>query len=115
MCASCGRTMTWRAAWAANWEEVRYCSQRCRSRRVRPVDKALEASILTLLAERARSATICPSEAARAVDPDDWQALMEPARSAARRLVNAGEVEITQGGRVVDPSSCKGPIRIRRA
>jgi len=28
--------------------------------------------------------------------------------------VDAGSVEITQGGRVVDPSSAKGPIRIRR-
>ena len=50
-----------RAAWAANWEEVRYCSERCHRRRVRPVDKALEAAIITLLDERARSATICPS------------------------------------------------------
>ncbi|HYN32685.1 MAG TPA: DUF3253 domain-containing protein, partial [Ilumatobacteraceae bacterium] len=57
----------------------------------------------------------CPSEAARSVDPKGWQALMEPARCAARRLATAGAVEITQGGRVVDPSSCKGPIRIRRA
>jgi hypothetical protein len=53
--------------------------------------------------------------AARSVDPDGWQALMEPARCAARRLLAAGKVEITQGGRVVDPSTCKGPIRIRRA
>jgi hypothetical protein len=107
--------MTWRAAWEKNWEEVRYCSERCRRRKVRPVDAALEASILALLDERARSATICPSEAARSVDPDGWEALMESARCAARRLVDAGEVEITQGGRVVDPSTCKGPIRIRRA
>jgi hypothetical protein len=107
--------MTWRTSWAKNWEEGRYCSARCRRRKVRPVDTALEAAILTLLGERARSATICPSEAARSVDPDRWQALMEPARCAARRLVAGGEVEITQGGRVVDPSSCKGPIRIRRA
>ncbi|HSP29651.1 MAG TPA: DUF2256 and DUF3253 domain-containing protein [Ilumatobacteraceae bacterium] len=115
ICASCGRTMTWRAAWSANWDEVRYCSDRCRRRKVRPVDKALEEAILALLDERARSATICPSEAARSVDPDGWRPLMEPARSAARRLVAAGEVEITQGGRVVDPSSCTGPIRIRRS
>lgn len=107
--------MTWRAAWAANWDEVRYCSDRCRQRKVRPVDSALEAAILTLLAERARGATICPSEAARSVDPEGWRELMEPARSAARRLVAAAEVEITQGGRVVDPSSCKGPIRVRRS
>jgi hypothetical protein len=106
--------MTWRAKWAANWDEVRYCSDACRRRKVRAVDEALEQQIRTLLAARAGGATICPSEAARAVDPEGWQALMEPARAAARRLVAAGEVEITQGGRVVDPSTCKGPIRIRR-
>jgi hypothetical protein len=107
--------MTWRAKWAANWDEVRYCSDRCRRQKVRPVDEALETAIRTLLEARARGATICPSEAARAVEPGGWQVLMEPARAAARRLVAAGEVEITQGGRVVDPSTCKGPIRIRRA
>jgi hypothetical protein len=82
---------------------------------VQPVDEALEQQIRTLLAAREGGATICPSEAARAVDPEGWQVLMEPARAAARRLVAAGEMEITQGGRVVDPSTCKGPIRIRRA
>lgn len=34
---------------------------------------------------------------------------------AARRLVNQGEVVITQKGHVVDPSMAKGPIRIRLA
>jgi hypothetical protein len=28
--------------------------------------------------------------------------------------VDRGEVDITQGGKVVDPSTAKGPIRIRR-
>lgn len=107
--------MTWRAAWQRNWDEVRYCSERCRRRKVKPVDTALETAIRELLGSRARGATICPSEAARLVDPENWQELMEPARCAARRLVAAGEVEITQGGRVVDPSSFCGPIRIRRA
>lgn len=113
-CVACGRTITWRAAWARNWETVRYCSDRCRRSGIRPVDRALEDAMRTLLAERARGATICPSEAARAVDPNGWRELMEPARSAARRLVVAGEVEITQGGRVVDPSVARGPIRVRR-
>jgi hypothetical protein len=106
--------MEWRAAWAANWDDVRYCSDRCRKRKVRAVDTALEDSIRGLLAARAGGATICPSEAARVVDPTGWRDLMEPARAAARRLVAAGEMEITQGGRVVDPSTAKGPIRIRR-
>ncbi|MEL6187472.1 MAG: DUF3253 domain-containing protein, partial [Myxococcota bacterium] len=69
-----------------------------------------------LLARRARGATVCPSEAARAVveEGNDWRELMEPARSAARRLVARGAVVITQKGQVVDPSTAKGPIRIRR-
>jgi hypothetical protein len=107
--------MTWRAAWAANWDDVRYCSDRCRKRKRRPVDVALEDVTRALLGQRAHGATICPSEAARTVDPERWRDLMEPARAAARRLVEAGEVEITQGGRVVDPSTAKGPIRIRLA
>ncbi|WP_258802556.1 DUF3253 domain-containing protein [Pseudarthrobacter sp. NS4] len=74
----------------------------------------MEATILELLAARAAASTICPSEAARAVGGDNWRDLMEPARRAARRLVDAGEVQITQRGSVVDPSNAKGPIRIRK-
>jgi len=114
-CLACGRTMQWRKAWERSWDEVRYCSQACRRRKVSEQDHALEAAILTLLDKRAAGATICPSEAARAVAGEgDWRALLEPARRAARRLVAADQVEITQSGRVVDPSTAKGPIRIRR-
>ena len=115
VCAGCGRTFAWRPALADVWDEVRWCSDACRRRGVRPVDRALEAAIADLLAARAADATICPSEAARRVDPDGWETLMEPARRAARRMVAAGELEIVQGGRVVDPSTAKGPIRLRRA
>jgi hypothetical protein len=66
-----------------------------------------------LLSARAGSATICPSEAARAV-ATDWRPLLEPARQAARRLAAAGQIEVLQGGRVVDPTTAKGPIRLRR-
>jgi len=76
----------------------------------------LERTILELLARRAPTSSICPSEAARAVaGEEDWRQLMAPAREAARRLVSAGEVEVTQGGEQVDPVSARGPIRIRRA
>ena len=85
------------------------------SGRSQRVDQLLESAILDLLERRAASATICPSDAAREVgDDDSWRELMEPARTAARRLVDRGEVEITQGGRVVDLSTARGPIRIRR-
>jgi hypothetical protein len=78
------------------------------------IDRQLETIILELLAARAATSTICPSDAARAVGDENWRDLMEPARMAARRLVDAGEVEITQGGSVVDPATAKGPIRIRK-
>lgn len=114
-CRSCGRTIEWRKKWERVWDEVAYCSDACRRRKVSDVDRELELSIRSLLASRAAASTICPSDAARAVSPDGWRELMEPARRAARRMVAAGEVEITQGGSVVDPSTAKGPIRIRRA
>lgn len=114
-CASCGRRITWRRKWARTWDQVRYCSDACRRRRVRPVDSELERAIVDLLDARAAGATICPSEAARRVDPAGWRELMEPARRAARRLVEAGTIEMTQSGRVVDPSTAKGPVRLRRA
>ncbi|WP_370186745.1 DUF3253 domain-containing protein [Aeromicrobium sp.] len=114
-CASCGRRIEWRKKWERDWDQVRYCSQACRKRGVTRTDQELEAAIVDLLNGRAGGGTICPSEAARRVDPDGWRELMEPARRAARRLVAAGSAEITQGGRVVDPSTAKGPIRVRRA
>ena len=113
-CACCGRRITWRKKWATNWDAIRYCSDACRKRRVRDVDVELEQAILKLLAGRAGTASICPSEAARQVGGEDaWRALMEPVRAAARRLVVRGSIEITQGGRSVDPSTAKGPIRLR--
>lgn len=119
VCVTCGRRFAWRKKWERSWPEVRYCSRACRSG-VGEVDTALEAAIVVLLDDRKRGASICPSEAARSVASakgadDSWRELMEPARRAARRLVAAGAAEITQGGMVVDPSTAKGPIRIRKA
>ncbi|GAA4552319.1 DUF3253 domain-containing protein [Pseudonocardia xishanensis] len=73
---------------------------------------AAEQAILDLLG--ARTGTICPSDAARALDPDGWRDRMDEVRDAARGLVATGEVEVTQGGAVVDPATARGPIRIRR-
>ncbi|WP_245631573.1 DUF3253 domain-containing protein [Curtobacterium ammoniigenes] len=77
-------------------------------------DRALERAIAAMLDARASSATICPSDVARAHAPEEWRPLMEPVRRAARRMVARGELEITQHGSVVDPSTAKGPIRLRR-
>ncbi|MGN6299965.1 MAG: DUF3253 domain-containing protein [Angustibacter sp.] len=115
-CASCGRRIEWRKKWERDWESVRYCSTACRRHGVSDTDRRLEVTILDLLDQRGAGKTICPSDAARAVGTDDsWRDLMEPARRAARRLVASGQVVVTQSGHVVDPSTARGPIRIRRA
>ncbi len=116
-CQTCGRSFEWRRKWEKDWDVVKYCSDACRGHKPGAADAALEAAILTLLAERGRDKTICPSEAAKAVGGKDarrdWEGLMEPARAAARRLVAAGRIVITQGGRVVDGDTAKGPIRLK--
>ena len=117
ICKRCGRAFSWRKKWERDWDAVKYCSDACRGEKPAETDARLEAAILELLAERGRDKTICPSEAAKLVggkdSRHDWESLMEPARAAARRLVSAGRIVITQKGSVVDPSTAKGPIRLR--
>ncbi|MGY1635865.1 DUF3253 domain-containing protein [Geodermatophilus sp. SYSU D00742] len=78
------------------------------------VDARLEHTIEALLDDRRAGASICPSEAARAVDPTAWRDLMPAARAAAGRLATAGRAEVTQGSVVVDVAAARGPVRVRR-
>ena len=70
-------------------------------------------TIRTLTARRAPS-TICPSEVARALAPNDWRPLMPRVREAAARLADSGEIVATQRGVVVDALDAHGPIRLSR-
>lgn len=112
LCATCGRRFSWRRKWSDDWDAVRYCSDGCRRHRPGALDRRLEQAIVDLLAERAGS--ICPSDAARHVDPDGWRDLLERTRRAGRRLAADGRVVVTQRGRAVDPSDARGPIRYAR-
>lgn len=113
-CASCGRRMPF-AKKAPAATPKKYCSKTCASRRVRPVDRALEGAILELLGKGNPPSSICPSEAARKVRPEDWRDWMEDTRRAARRLAHRQRIEVLQKGRVVDPAAFRGPIRLRRS
>jgi len=31
VCVHCGREFEWRKKWARDWENVKYCSERCKS------------------------------------------------------------------------------------
>jgi hypothetical protein len=81
---------------------------------VEDVDGALERTLVALLDQRRPDASVCPSEAARKIDPDGWRELMPAARAAAGRLAAGGAAEVTQRGEVVDVATARGPVRVRR-
>ena len=105
-CVSCGRSISWRKKWEKNWDEVRYCSDACRRRRRTAADDEIEAAIRSAVL----SAPSIAEDQIRRPDGADREAV----RRAARRLVAAGEVEIVQQGKVMDPSTARGAFQIRR-
>ena len=83
-----------------------------------PADDAIAHVILTLVADRAAGgASICPSEAARALAPagapDDWRPLMGPVRRVAAGLAREGRIDILRKGKPIDPEALRGVIRLR--
>jgi hypothetical protein len=80
-------------------------------------DADIDAQMLALLSQRTPPATICPSEVARSLakQESEWRALMPRVRNAAYKLARAKRIEITQGGRAIDPATpARGAIRLRR-
>lgn len=39
LCVVCGRPYTWRKKWAKDWDQVKYCSDRCRGNRNNKTDR----------------------------------------------------------------------------
>jgi len=77
--------------------------------------------ILDKVRARGLEKTICPSEVARELGGEDWRAasqipqgsLMPLVRSIAAELVESGDIQVTQRGKIVDPINAKGPIRFK--
>ena len=72
----------------------------------------IEQAITGLLAQRDAGRTICPSDAARAL-AEDWRPLMPRVRETAYAMADAGRLEVTQSGEVVDGRTARGAIRLR--
>jgi hypothetical protein len=72
-------------------------------------------TIRRLLRERGAGKTICPSEVARAIAPDNFRPLMPIVREVAKQLVDAREIVVTQKGEVVDIEEVRGAIRLASA
>ena len=74
----------------------------------------LAAAMRALLRHRRATATICPSDAARAVGGESWRDLMDTAREVAAGLSREGVVTILQHGAAVDLATAVGPVRLAR-
>jgi len=109
ICDSCGRIIEPRKKWAKNWDEVKYCSDRCRKHKRKDL---YEEKIIELLVACSYNETICPSEVLFESEKKD-KAVMEKVRSAARRLAAKDRIIILKDGIQVDPSRAKGPIRLK--
>ena len=71
-------------------------------------------AILSLVGGRGAGKSVCPSEVARALAPDDWRAHMDGVRAEARVLAKAARLRVTQGHKTLTPDGAwKGPIRLR--
>ncbi len=80
-------------------------------------DAVIADTILSMIAARAATATICPSEVARALATDEaaWRELMPQIRGVAAHLAARGLLRVTRGGVVVDATAPGGPIRLGAA
>lgn len=64
---------------------------------------------------RQPSATICPSEVARALDPEEWRPLMPLVRAVAVAMAKEGALGISLAGNTVElDRPLRGPIRLGR-
>ncbi|BDG72197.1 DUF3253 domain-containing protein [Roseomonas fluvialis] len=77
-------------------------------------EPAIRDAILAQTEARGAAKSICPSEVARALEPDDWQKLMPRIRREAAVLAREGRIEILRKGKPVDPEAeIRGVIRLR--
>lgn len=73
----------------------------------------IEAVILEKLSAREPGKSICPSEVAKDLQPEQWQRMMGKVRGVAVGMARQGRLVITKKGKAVNPDAFKGVIRLR--
>jgi hypothetical protein len=77
-------------------------------------EPAIRDAILAQTAARGPEKSICPSEVARALEPEEWQRLMPRIRREAALLAREGRIDVLRKGKPVDPEQeIRGVIRLR--
>lgn len=73
----------------------------------------IETAIFEKLSARDAGKSICPSEVAKDLQPEQWRRLMPRVRAIALGLMRQGRLTITKKGKVIDPGAFRGVIRLR--
>ncbi len=74
---------------------------------------AVEAAILSLLADLPPGKSVAPEDVARALDPTGWRRELGKVRGVAVGLARAGRLVILRHGKPADPDTFKGVWRMR--
>ncbi len=75
--------------------------------------RAIDETILELLAALPPGKSIMPEEVARAVDPEGWRRQLGQVRATAIGLARQEKLVITRKGKPADPETLKGVYRLR--
>ena len=111
-CSSCGRPFEKQKRFEKNWDEIKYCSAKCRKERLETKQIELEEFMLKKLTT---VSNICPSQVAEEFyGKDKMKQMMEPIRCAYRRLHLAKRLKITQKKKQLTSLNFRGPIRIEK-
>lgn len=76
------------------------------------LNEQIDEHILSLVNARGLGKTICPSEVARAIRPDNWRPLMKKVRQSAIRLADTGDISIYRKGKPIPTDEVRGIIRL---
>ena len=74
----------------------------------------IETAIFEKLSTREPGKSICPSEVAKDLQPEQWQRMMPKVRTVALGLMRQGRLTITKKGKPVDPDNFRGVTRLRQ-
>lgn len=73
----------------------------------------IESAIFDRLAAAGPGRSICPSEVARELEPEQWRRMLPRVRAVAIGLMRQGRLVIVKKGKPVNPEALKGVIRLR--
>lgn len=77
------------------------------------MNEKVEAEILRQTEARGAAGSVSPEDIARALDAENWRALLPAVRQGAVRLLRAGQIDVLRKGKPVAEAEIRGVIRLR--